>query len=255
MKVDKELSCGHTVQDSCYLKEDLVECSVPCGALLDCEHPCTGTCYTCKMGCLHIRCKSKCDRTLTCGHLCDFPCTPSCPPCSKPCANFCTHSRCPKMCFEPCAPCMEPCDWSCPHFTCTQPCGMLCNRPPCNQPCPKCLEECKHRCIGLCGELCPKLCRICDKEEVTEIIFGPEDEEDARFILLPDCNHIVVVEMLDQWMSTDNSDPTGESQEITLKVCPRCKTPVRKYLRYGNDVRSKLADVELSYKEEADEYY
>ena len=249
--VDKELSCGHTVQDSCYLKEELVECSVPFGALLDCEHPCTGTCYTCKMGRLHIGCKSKCNRSLTCGHLCDFPCTPSCPPCSKPCANFCTHSRCPKMCFEPCASCMEPCDWSCPHFTCTQPCGMLCNRPPCKEPCPKRLEECKHRCIGLCGELCPKLCRICDKEEVTEIIFGPEDEEDTRFILLPDCNHIVVVEMLDQWMSTDNSDPTGESQEeITLKVCPRCKTPVRKCLRYGNDVRSKLADVEAIKKKQ-----
>ncbi len=64
----------------------------------------------------------------------------------------------------------------------------------------------------------PELCRMCDKEEVTEIIFGPEDEEDTRFILLPDCNHIVAVEMLDRWMSTDNSDLTGESQEITLKV-------------------------------------
>ena len=250
VKVDKELSCGHTVQDSCYLKEELVECSVPCGALLDCEHLCTGTCYTCKMGRLHIGCKSKCNRTLTCGHLCDFPCTPSCPPCSKPCANFCTHSRCPKKCFEPCTPCMEPCDWSCPHFTCTQPCGMPCNRPPCDQPCPKRLEKCKHRCIGLCGEMCPKLCRICNKEEVTDIIFGPEDEENARFIILPDCNHIIVVEMLDKWMSTDNSDPTGESQEITLKVCPRCKTPLRHCFRYGNDIKSKLADVEAIKKKQ-----
>ena len=139
--------------------------------------------------------------------------------------------------------------WSCPHFTYTQPCGMPCNRPPCDQPCPKRLEECKHRCIGLCGEVCPKVCRICNKEEVTEIIFGPEDEEDARFILLPDCNHIVM-EMLDKWMSTDNSNPTGESQEITLKVCPRCKTAVRKFLRYGNDVRSKLADVEAIKKKQ-----
>ena len=93
--VDKELSCG-TVQDSCYLKEELVECSVPCGALLDCKHPCTGTCYACKMGRLHIGCKSKCDRTPTCGHLCDFPCTPSCPPCSKPCANFAHTANAPR---------------------------------------------------------------------------------------------------------------------------------------------------------------
>ncbi|XP_064399168.1 NFX1-type zinc finger-containing protein 1-like [Halichondria panicea] len=249
VKLDKELSCGHTVQDSCYLKEELVECSVPCGALLDCEHPCTGTCYTCKMGRLHIGCKSKCNRTLICGHLCDFPCTPSCPPCSKPCANFCTHRRCPRKCFEPCAPCMERCDWSCPHFICTQPCGMPCNRPPCNQPCRKYML-CGHRCIGICGEVCPKLCRICDEEVVTEIFFGTESEKDARFVLLPDCNHIIVVEMLDQWMSTDNSVHTGESQQIALKVCPRCKTPVRKCFRYGNDIRSKLADVEAIKKKQ-----
>ncbi len=268
VKVDKTLSCGHIVEAFCFLKEELIECSQPCGTSLDCEHPCTGTCYSCKMGRLHTGCKSKCNRTLTCGHLCDFPCTPSCPPCSKPCANFCTHSRCPKKCFEPCAPCMEPCDWSCPHFTCTQPCGMPCNRPPCNQPCPKYLP-CGHKCIGLCGELCSMLCRFCDNEVVTEIFFGTEDEEDARFILLPDCNHICEVEMLDQWMSTDDSDATiidtteytgamddatvdtpAESQMVTLKVCPKCKTPVRKCLRYGNEIRSKLRDVETIKKKQ-----
>ena len=248
--VDKQLPCGHTVESFCHLKEDEVKCSHPCGVLLDCEHQCTGTCYSCNMGRLHLGCTSKCDRILTCGHSCEFPCTPSCPPCTKPCDNFCTHSRCPKKCFEPCAPCMEPCDWSCPHFTCTQPCGMPCNRPPCDQPCKKRLEKCRHLCIGLCGEVCPKLCRVCDKKVVTEIFFGTEDEKDARFILLPDCNHIVEVEMLDQWMSADDIETSEESKAVTLKVCPKCKTPVRKCLRYGNDIRSKLKDVEAIKKKQ-----
>ena len=241
-KIDKHLPCGHTIQDSCYLKEELVECSEKCSAILDCGHPCPGTCHTCNLGRLHIQCQAQCNRILTCGHECDFRCTPSCPPCSKPCSNFCTHSHCPKMCYEPCAPCMEPCDWSCEHFQCTQPCGMPCDRPPCDQPCQKRLK-CGHRCIGLCGELCPELCRICDKETVTESLdfWGNEEDDDARFILLPDCNHIIEVRALDQWMSTEI---TSDSQEITLNVCPQCKTPVRRCLRYGNDIRSKLNDIE-----------
>ena len=241
--VDKHLTCGHTVQDFCYLKEEHVECTELCDALLDCEHPCPGTCHSCKMGRLHTRCTAECGRTLTCGHICEFPCTPSCPPCSKRCRNYCNHSRCPKMCYEPCAPCMEPCDWSCDHFQCTQPCGMPCDRPPCNRPCKKFLK-CGHRCIGLCGELCPKQCRVCDKDVVTEILFGNEDEKDARFILLPDCKHIIEVEGLDQWMSTESSNDDDESEEVTLKVCPKCKKPVRRCLRYGNNIRSKLEDVE-----------
>ncbi len=237
-QVDKNLSCGHTVPGPCYLREDLIECPIPCNTLLDCEHKCPGTCFLCKMGRLHIGCTSKCDRILTCGHACEFPCTPSCPPCIKPCANFCKHNRCPKKCFEPCAPCMEPCDWSCLHFKCTQPCGMPCNRLPCNQPCNKYLD-CGHKCIGLCGELCPELCRKCNEKEVTDLFFGNEDEEDARFILLPDCNHIFEVNGLDEWMSQESEDGA-----VTLKVCPRCKTCVRKCLRYNKSINYCLSDLE-----------
>lgn len=241
VQVNKHLSCGHTVQAACYLREELVKCPIACGSQLDCEHTCTGTCDSCKKGRLHSPCASQCGRQLMCGHICDFPCTPSCPPCSKVCANFCSHSRCPKKCSEPCTPCKEPCDWSCPHFKCTQLCGSLCDRPPCDQPCPEYLV-CGHKCIGLCGELCPKLCRICNREEVTEILFGAEDEEDAKFVLLPDCHHIIEVGALDQWMSTTGE--TSESEEVTLKVCPKCKTPVRRCLRYGNDIKRKIEDVE-----------
>ncbi len=243
-QVDKCLPCGHTVQGACYIREDLVECPTPCDSLLDCEHKCPGTCFTCKMGRLHTGCKSTCNRKLACDHICDFPCTPSCPPCSKPCANFCTHNNCPKKCFELCAPCMEACDWSCPHFKCTMPCGMPCNRPPCNQPCLIYLP-CGHKCIGLCGELCPQLCRTCNQEEVTDLFFGNEDEENARFIVLPDCDHIFEVDGLDEWMSQFSTDGA-----ITLKVCPRCTTPVRKCLRYGNDIGNSLSDLEAIKKKQ-----
>lgn len=54
----------------------------------------------------------------------------------------------------------------------------MCNREPCYEPCEKMLN-CGHSCIGYCGEPCPPLCRICNPE-VTEIMFGYEDEPDAR---------------------------------------------------------------------------
>ena len=239
--VDKALPCGHTVQDACCLKTESIVCSVPCDSVLDCEHTCPGTCGTCYMGRLHTGCTSECNRKLICGHICDFPCTPSCPPCTKPCPNFCNHSRCPKKCFEPCTPCKERCEWSCPHFQCTQPCGSPCNRPPCDLPCPKRLK-CGHKCIGLCGEICPTQCRECDKEEVTEILFGEEDEKSARFVLLPDCLHIIEVGGLDTWMATESND---KSQEVALKSCPKCTAPIKKCLRYGNHIRQYLQDVEM----------
>ena len=97
-----------------------------------------------------------------------------------------------------------------------------------------------HPCIGLCGEPCPRLCRICNKDEVTEVFFGTEEEEDARFIELLDCGHVFEVAALDYWMDKD-----GETDDIKLKECPKCKTPIRISNRYADIVKEKLADVEL----------
>ena len=239
--VEKKLSCGHTVKAFCHLQPEDVVCSVPCKSLLQCEHECSGTCGTCARGRLHVQCKVKCGRTLVCEHVCKFPCTPTCPPCTEPCQNFCVHSKCPKMCFEPCTPCQEPCKWRCKHKQCTMRCGEPCNRDPCNEPCTKRLV-CGHQCIGLCGEPCPKLCRVCNKDEVTEIFFGDEDEDDARFVLLPDCGHIFERGGLDQWMKIENEHKT--SQEIKFKECPKCKTPVKKCLRYSSAIKQYLKDIE-----------
>ncbi len=235
--VQKDLPCGHTVETMCCVAEPI--CSEPCSELLDCEHTCSGTCGLCFQGRLHMQCQSVCERLLVCGHKCSFPCSFNCPPCTQKCATFCDHSNCPKQCFEPCDTCQEPCEWSCPHQTCTRPCGEPCNRKPCDYPCKK-LLECSHECIGLCGEPCPKLCRICDKEEVTEILFGGEDEKDARFVALPDCKplHIIEVSAMDQYMSMKN-----ESEEISVKKCPKCSTPIKTCLRYSNKIKSSLQDI------------
>lgn len=96
-------------------------------------------------------------------------------------------------------------------------------------------------CIGLCGEPCPTDCRVCDEEKVTTILFGEEDEPDARFVLLEICRHIVEVTALDRIM--DEVDEEGD-HTVQLKVCPVCKTPIRKSYRYGAIINKTLKDVE-----------
>jgi len=235
--VTKMLPCGHQNKVKCFEDPSMTLCSHPCKTVLECEDICGGTCGSCKRKRLHVQCKKKCGRDLICAHQCSFPCASSCPPCILPCNNYCIHSTCPKKCYEPCNPCMEPCLWRCKHIVCTKPCGQLCDRIPCNKPCTKNLK-CGHPCIGLCGEKCPSKCRICHKDEVCAIFFGSEDEKGARFMELQDCGHIFEVEGLDTWMKQETSSV------IMFKACPQCKTPIRKSLRYGNQIKRVLMDID-----------
>ena len=82
---------------------------------------------------------------------------------------------------------------------------------------------------------------ICNKDEVTEIFFGTEDEEGARFIQLKDCEHVFEMSGLDQWMETQNA---AESQLIKFIECPKCRTPIRRSLRYGNIIKRTVNDME-----------
>jgi hypothetical protein len=241
--VRKELPCGHSGIVSCCIDTNgITMCEKQCEVMLDCGHQCAGSCRLCQKGRLHIRCKSKCGRMLVCGHQCDFPCTPTCPPCMKKCNNYCVHSKCQLNCYEPCVPCRQNCKWKCEHFKCTRPCGEMCDRPPCNESCKKKLK-CGHPCIGLCGEKCPKQCRICNKEKVCEILFGNEADDDARFIELEDCKHLIEVTACDTWMaqSADESKPS----EVQFKCCPKCNTQIRRSLRYGNIIKQTLKDYEI----------
>ncbi|XP_049816896.1 NFX1-type zinc finger-containing protein 1-like [Schistocerca nitens] len=236
-------ACGHNLTVPCHMnKPEIVMlgevsafCSEPCNALLDCGHVCSGTCSECFQGRVHLRCTKDCEKILICGHKCPVPCSQSCPPCTKKCSHRCRHSKCANQCGEPCTPCREKCGWQCEHLRCTRQCHELCDRKPCYKPC-KLKLKCGHNCIGFCGDPCPPLCRICNHSEVTTIFFGHEADRDARFVLLEDCNHVIESKALETWIKQSED-------EITTKVCPRCKTPITKTQRYLNDVKVTLEDV------------
>ncbi|XP_032225689.2 NFX1-type zinc finger-containing protein 1 isoform X1 [Nematostella vectensis] len=236
--IEETLPCGHKHTLKCHVDPTTVKCRIPCNAKLKCLHTCAGNCNSCLQQRVHEQCKSKCDRTLFCGHSCQEPCTKNCPPCQKQCENKCKHSKCKNRCGEPCVPCAEPCAWECRHYKCNKLCGEMCDRPRCDKPCLYKIK-CKHPCIGLCGEKCPKKCRICDKDEVTAILFGNEDEQGARFIQLEDCPHIVEVKAMDEWM-----DKVEDTTFVQLKKCPICTVPIRNTRRYGNIVKRVLRDFE-----------
>ena len=241
VNVTHTLKCGHTVFLECSVDVQNYQCQTPCKKLLDCGHYCPGNCSRCHKGTFHVRCEEPCKRQLVCSHECKEPCTKNCPPCREYCETRCVHSRCPKLCGESCTPCKMPCMWKCEHHNCTKRCGEICDREKCNEPCRKQLLRCGHECVGVCGEFCPKLCRVCNKEELQTIFLGNEDEPDALYIELIDCGHTFEVSNLDYWMEGMEEN---ENSAIQLKVCPRCKTPIRKSLRYGNIVKKTLADIE-----------
>ncbi|NWR50263.1 ZNFX1 protein, partial [Regulus satrapa] len=239
-KVTATLKCGHEQEVSCWVAkmegEKVVKCKSKCSATLACGHVCSGSCHTCSGGRFHKACDSPCKRTLICSHICQEPCTAECPPCQEQCQNYCIHSKCKKKCWESCVPCAEPCEWQCKHYQCTNLCSEPCNRPRCNVPCAKMLP-CGHPCVGLCGEPCPKKCLVCDREELTQIFFGFEDDPDARFVQLEDCGHIFESQGLDHYMDKDDD-------AIKLKICPLCQTPIRKNLRYGTSVKRQVEEIE-----------
>ncbi|KAG8519603.1 NFX1-type zinc finger-containing protein 1 [Galemys pyrenaicus] len=243
--VTEKLECGHSQQVKCGNVEDIkygmpVKCTTKCGTILDCGHPCPGSCHSCFQGRFHEHCQQPCKRLLICSHKCQEPCVGECPPCQRTCQNRCVHSQCKKKCGELCSPCVEPCVWRCQHYQCTKLCSEPCDRPPCYVPCTK-LLACGHPCIGLCGEPCPSKCRVCHQDEVTQIFFGFEDEPDARFVQLEDCSHIFEVQALDRYMNEQKDDEVA----IKLKVCPICQVPIRKNLRYGTSIKQRLEEIEI----------
>ena len=233
VRLPKLLNCGHQVKIPCYrFNDDDIECDTKCRQLLNCGHICEGTCGKCFRGRVHVRCSKKCDRTLICGHKCRSLCSDVCPPCHLPCENKCSHNDCKKKCGQPCDPCNEVCSWNCRHHVCKQLCHMECNRPPCDAPCEKRLK-CGHPCPGLCGEKCSSLCRLCHVGELTEIFFGTEQDEGARFIQLMDCPHVIEVTALDNWVSE-----TFQSSSVVQLCCPKCRTPIQTSNRYRREIKS-----------------
>ncbi|CAF1207828.1 unnamed protein product [Adineta steineri] len=245
----KQLSCGHTAHVPCRiitLPNELKQfsCEEPCGSILACKHKCVGTCGDCHTGKLHVPCGEKCERNLICSHVCKVSCATNCPPCSRQCETRCIHSRCKNTCGSPCPPCRRLCGYKCKHLQCTRLCSEPCDRGPCNEPCNKKLK-CGHTCIGLCGEKCPPQCRICDKDIVQDVFFGTEEEPDARFILLPDCNHIIEVTALDKYVNVFVND-SDDKTAIRFPECPRCRRQIHyctRYMSIINEVHKLITQV------------
>lgn len=243
-KVTRELLCGHQLELDCSKSPEVdAICKAKCSVKLECGHNCSGNCSECHQGRLHMKCTHPCNRVLVCSNVCKEPCSKACPPCQEECLNQCMHNQCPLKCGAICMPCIMPCNLGCRHQKCQQKsCHEQCNIKPCNRPCPRftTCQSCKDfdKCIGLCGEPCPTWCKKCDQQNIREIFFGFEDEEDARFVQLVDCNHIFEVKGLDKWMKGETKDDT-----IKVKVCPKCKTPIRRSLRYGNIIKTIDDDI------------
>ena len=79
---------------------------------------------------------------------------------------------------------------------------------------------------------------------MTENFFGTEGESNARFVELADCGHVFEVQMMDQWMDQAETTHDGKPVDVQLKLCPKCRVPIRTSLRYGNIIKKILADFE-----------
>ncbi|XP_071505635.1 NFX1-type zinc finger-containing protein 1-like [Diadema antillarum] len=228
--------CQHTVTVKCCDKPSA--CYVKCDATLLCGHSCKGTCGECKRGRFHLPCTETCERRLICGHKCSQKCGRPCFPCQQRCQQKCRHDKCGHPCSTKCDPCIKLCDWKCPHDRCPKLCFERCDISPCNEPCPKRNNKCGHPCIGLCGEVCPKMCRVCDKADLEQISLGYERCNTSRYIQLQDCGHVFNVTQLDNHLGyTKNQEPLSSPRElvkIVVPSCPTCGEPIRITRRYGS---------------------
>ncbi|CAH0715659.1 unnamed protein product, partial [Brenthis ino] len=235
--------CGHKVKLPCnahsansqrLLKplEVMQHCRAACGAELACGHACAGDCARCRRGRLHAPCTRRCSQINICGHDCEEPCSQVCPPCKKKCEIQCEHSRCPRSCGAPCIPCQEPCTRACRHGRCSRRCGQPCSVAACRAPCAARLA-CGHACRGLCGERCPDICNVCRPEQFPTDFLGDQFDDDALFVVLKDCGHVMEFETLETLMNS-------ESESISLRACPTCRKPIINTHRYKDKVNEQF---------------
>ncbi|XP_072165890.1 NFX1-type zinc finger-containing protein 1-like [Diadema setosum] len=227
--------CKHRVTVKCSDKPSA--CYVKCDVTLLCGHSCKGTCGECDRGRFHLPCTEHCKKMLICGHKCTHKCGTPCSSCQQRCPQKCRHGQCRHPCSVPCELCLKRCKWNCPHFICSKLCFEPCDRPPCDEPCPKKRKKCGHPCIGLCGEICPTPCRVCDKTELEQRFFGTEDPSVSRYIQLEDCGHVFEVKELDKklgYQTENTATALTQFKKILVPACPRCGKLIRVSWRYGS---------------------
>ncbi|RWS23941.1 NFX1-type zinc finger-containing protein 1-like isoform b precursor [Leptotrombidium deliense] len=104
---------------------------------------------------------------------------------------------------------------------------------------------CKHPCIGICGEQC--LCRECNQAEVEKMIFGTEEDENARFVQLMPCKHIFEYSGIQKWISqavASSQSSLDEDTSIKMIACISCKQPLNQSLVFNSEIRQIIDDIE-----------
>lgn len=147
--------------------------------------------------------------------------------------------------------CIEKCKWKCDHERCSKLCSEPCDRKLCKHPNTEKLP-CGHQSIGICGEKMPKLCRVCNKDEVENVIIGEVNVDVARFIQLEDCEHIIEENDLLYWMNSDpesnsnsNGNTNNERNTIQFKKCTSdCPAIIRHTKSVNTYIQTTLRDIE-----------
>ncbi|KAI1100416.1 P-loop containing nucleoside triphosphate hydrolase protein [Jackrogersella minutella] len=268
--------CHHRVKVPCH--ENVFQksfiCTATCDTSLLCGHSCRDVCKVCRTRDVttilsenHRPCTAVCGRSHgTCRHSCVKQCHPGedCPPCRRTCDMQCSHSKCPRVCWQPCVPCaMDTCSSACPHSKCTMPCAAPCNWIPCSKRCSKVLS-CGHQCPSLCGEVCPdvKYCQVCASEDIKSIVVDMIKLREYREInlntdpcIFSNCGHMMVRSSMDSQLGMSEHYQFGDGgkvigikmspkpfSSVTIKACPHCKGSLRNISRYGRLVRQGLLD-------------
>lgn len=76
----------------------------------------------------------------------------------------------------------------------------------------------------------------CLREELLDGLVLENEEENIRFLLLVDCNHVIESKKLEAWFKKD-------ADMIKFKECPVCETPIKKTHRFNELVKRTMRDI------------
>lgn len=258
------LSCGHICEGNC---SSCTRDSLEVGALSVISS--------------HISCRKPCSRRMICNHKCsgEHLCGDSkdCPPCQQPCAMVCAHRSCNLVCGVPCVPCEQPCAYECAHARCIAKCHEIhvivskerqttskgnitmsmdeianpvnqhlgLTNKFCKAPCDK-LLTCSHPCQGICGEICPSICAVCQPQRIANAIkslpiaTNVSNESDRQLLIELFCGHVFEVNALDEHMIKRSTSETFSGSPIQIPNCPNCFQTAVGTHRYSHLVTSSL---------------
>ena len=233
-------SCNHLNNIECYLRSypHKIICKNPCLTKLPCGHICAGTCGRCLKGTFHIMCNQKCLNKLICGHMCNQECSSDCM-CEEKYDKVCLHKKNEENCYEINQNCTEICNRKCKHSSCMYKCNESCDRKACNKRCEN-IMKCGHQCYGLCGEICPDICKICEQNNNDDIIINKEKEE---LFYNTFCGHVFPLKEIDALFNKKN---------IEVYICPECKKPLLLEMRYKEKASTFLKNIKIIKKDNYD---